>query len=104
MDTPEFLAIALIPGVVLFVIWKQWRRALHADYIRTHSFPSGLYRKLQTRRTELTLKDCQLIGHELRRFFLAYLESGCRFASMPSQIADDLWHEMILYIKYWQAF
>jgi hypothetical protein len=104
METTALPAIALIPAIVLLVIGTQWRRAMRAEYIRTYSFPPGLYKKLQTRRPELTLKDCQLIGHGLRQFFLAYLKCGCKFVSMPSQIADDLCHEMILYTKYYEAF
>ena len=40
----------------------------------------------------------------LRQFFLAYLMSGKRYVSMPSQVADDLWHEFILYTRDYDAF
>jgi hypothetical protein len=40
----------------------------------------------------------------LRQFFLAYSRSGKRFVSMPSQVADDLWHEFILYTREYQTF
>ena len=40
----------------------------------------------------------------LRQFFLAYLMSGKRYVSMPSQVADDLWHEFILYTREYDAF
>jgi hypothetical protein len=52
----------------------------------------------------LTAKECQLIAHGLRQFFLTYLKSGRQFVSMPSQAADDLWHELILYTKHYQSF
>jgi len=39
----------------------------------------------------------------LRQFFLAHLKSGRRYVSMPSQVADGLWHEFILFTKNYDA-
>jgi hypothetical protein len=50
------------------------------------------------------LKDCQLVAHGLRQFFLAHLKSGRKFVAMPSQVVDDLWHEFILYTKNYDAY
>jgi len=96
--------ITLILSIALLVVWTRWRRAVRADYIRTFRFPPGIYEKLQARRPELSLKDCQLTARALRQFFLAYLKSGCQFVSMPSQVADDLWHELILYTRHYDEF
>jgi hypothetical protein len=73
-------------------------------YIRTFTLPQGLFDRLRKKHPDLTLKDCQLIAHALRQFFLTHLKSGRKFVAMPSQIADDLWHEFILYTKNYQAF
>ena len=96
--------VILILGIALLVIWSRWRQAVRADYIRTYMFPKGIFDKLQAKRPELSLKDCQLTAHALRQYFLAYLKSGCRFVSMPSQVADDLWHELILYTRHYETF
>jgi hypothetical protein len=96
--------ITLILSITLFIVWTRWRQAARAEYIRTYMFPKGIFDKLQTRRPELTLKDCQLTAHALRQFFLAYLKGGRRFVAMPSQVADDLWHELILYTRHYDAF
>ncbi|WP_347988518.1 hypothetical protein [Methylomonas sp. AM2-LC] len=86
------------------LVWRRWRRSVRSDYIRTYSFPAGLYEKLRKRRPELSLKDCQLAGRALRQFFLAYMQGGCRFVAMPSQVTDDLWHELILYTRHYELF
>jgi hypothetical protein len=96
--------ITLILSIALLVVWTRWRQAVRADYIRTYMFPKGLFDKLQAKRPGLTLKDCQLTARALRQFFLAYLKSGCQFVSMPSQVADDLWHELILYTRHYDEF
>lgn len=85
-------------------MWRRWRRSIRADYIRTYTFPPALYDKLRKRRPELSLKECQLVGRGLRQFFLAYLQGGCRYVSMPSQVVDDLWHEHILYTRHYDLF
>lgn len=98
------LLIILVLAIVLLAVWRQWRKGVRADYIRTYPFPPTLYEKLRQKRPNLSDKECQLVGRALRQFFLAYLQSGCRFVSMPSQITDDLWHEFILYTRHYQLF
>lgn len=96
--------ITLILSIALLVVWLRWRQAVRADYIRTYLFPQGLFAKLQARRPELSLKDCQLTARALRQFFLAYLKSGRQFVAMPSQVAGDLWQELTQYPRHYEAF
>lgn len=99
-----FIAISLFLGLLLVWLWRRWRIAMRAEYIRRYTFPNGLIEKLQKRRPELFSKDCELVGRALRQFFLAYLHGGRQFVSMPSQLADDLWHEFILYTRHYELF
>ena len=103
MKLAAFVIIATLL-LLLTLLWRRWRRSVRADYIRTYTFPPALYEKLRKRRPELALKDCQLVGRALRQFFLAYLQGGCRYVSMPSQVTDDLWHELILYTRFYDNF
>ncbi len=96
--------ITLILSIALLVVWLRWRQAVRADFIRTYRFPQGLYAKLQAKRPELTLKDCQLAARALRQFFLAHLKSGRQHVAMPSQVVDDLWHELTLHTQDYKAF
>lgn len=104
MSTFLLAAICLILAIALISVWSRWRKAARADYIRTYMFPPGLLDKFGFKRPELSLKEKQLVAHALRQFFLAHLKSGCKFVSMPSQVADDLWHEFILYTRHYEAF
>ncbi|AZC24071.1 MULTISPECIES: hypothetical protein [Pseudomonas] len=100
LPTVAALALALL-------FWRR-QKALAAlrreAFIRSFSLPPGLFTPLRTRHPHLTLKDCQLVAQGLRQFFLAYLKSGQRYVSMPSQVVDDLWHEFILHTRDYQAF
>ena len=78
---PTLLAL-LFASALAYLHWR-WRTAVQAEFIRTFTLPAGLYEKLRQKRPHLSLKECQLVGHALRQFFLAYLKSGRDFVSMP---------------------
>ena len=99
--TAVWLAVALATIVVMFRKWTALRRA---EFIRTFHWPPGLLERLEKRRPGFDRKDSALVSQGLRQFFLAYLMSGKGFVSMPSQIADDLWHEFILYTREYDSF
>lgn len=93
--------------IVLWLLYGFWRRhvALRREaFIRQSALPKGLFERLRKHHPDLSLKDCQLAAHALRQFFLAYLKSGRGYVSMPSQAADDLWHEFILYTRAYDHF
>jgi hypothetical protein len=101
------IAVFVVCGVlavVLAVMWTRYRRLKREHYIRDFALPRGLYERLRKRRPALDAKDCALVARGLRQFFLAYLKSGGKFVSMPSQVVDDLWHEFILYTKAYDEF
>lgn len=104
MGTFFFAAISTILTLILLNVWSRWRTAARADYIRTYMFPKGLLEKFATHRPELSVKERQLVARALRQYFLAHLKSGRQFVSMPSQVADDLWHEFILYTRHYESF
>jgi hypothetical protein len=98
------IMIAIVPTVLLVVIGTQWRQARRANFVRDFRFPAGLFGALGKRHPQLRGGDLQLVGRGLRQFFLAYLRGGRRPVSMPSQVADDLWHAFILHTRAYDAF
>jgi len=97
------VACFLLAALCAF-LWQRQLTLRREAYIRGFVFPKGLFEKLRQHHPHLTAKECQLVSHGLRQFFLAHLKSGRRYISMPSQVADDLWHELILYTKNYQSF
>jgi hypothetical protein len=98
---------AILAGVGLFIgakLFSKWRTLRRAEFIRTYRWPRGLLERLEKHRSGLERKDSALVSRGLRQFFIAYLMSGNRYVSMPSQVADDLWHEFILYTREYDAF
>ena len=95
-----FMALAFVS----FKLWQHRQAQAREAYIRTFPFPKGVFAKVIVKYPQLSAKDMELVSHGLRQFFLAYLKSGKQYVSMPSQVADELWHEFILYTKSYQAF
>jgi len=99
------LTVAGVAGFVLHGVWRRYRQLmLREQYIRSFMFPRGVFEKLTQARPGLDVKQQQLVARALRQFFLAYLKSGCRRVAMPSQAADELWHEFILFTRNYQKF
>jgi len=96
-------AFAASIAIVVF-LWARYNVLRREAFIRNAELPRGLFDKLRARHPHMTVKDCQLVAHGLRQFFLAYLKSGRKFVSMPSQVVDDLWHEFILYTRNYENF
>lgn len=104
MSTFVFAAISGALSVALVIVWSRWRISARADHIRNYMFPRGLIDSFGIMHPELNLKERQLVARALRQFFLAHLKSGCKFVSMPSRVADELWHQFILYTRHYEAF
>jgi hypothetical protein len=103
MDPLIIFICAVLIALTVFVL-RHWLQLRRAEFIRTYRLPRGLLRKLMEHHPELALKDSALVSRGLRQFFIAYLMSGKKFVSMPSVVADSLWHEFILYTREYQRF
>lgn len=84
--------------------WSWQRRAQRLRYLRETPLPPGLYDKLRKKRPDIAPEYYPFVNRALRDFFAAYLLSGCKPVSMPSQAADELWHEFILYTRNYDHF
>jgi hypothetical protein len=92
---------AFFIAIVGSLIYTRHRRL---RFIDTYVWPPGLIAKLKRRHPTLTPSQIDRVGLGLKQFFRAYLRGNCRHVSMPSQAADDLWHEFILYTKAYDEF
>ncbi|MFC5419467.1 glycine-rich domain-containing protein [Bosea eneae] len=97
------IIIGMMVAVVLLLVagkaLASYKRLRRAEFIRRYPWPRGLLDKLDAHHPGFTRKETALVSEGLRQFFLAYLNSGRREVAMPSQVADDLWHEFILYTR-----
>jgi len=102
--TPTVIVICGLAAGLATLLGLRRLRARREAYLRAYTFPASLFEKLRERHPALTPEQYLLVEQGLRQFFLAHHKSGREFVSMPSQIADDLWHEFILYTRLYQQF
>lgn len=102
----ESIALVAVMGLagVSLLAWRLHVARRREAHIKHFAFPKGVFAKVIAKHPHLTPKDMELVAHGLRQFFMAYLKSEFQHVSMPSQVADDLWHEFILYTRHYQAF
>ena len=96
--------VAGIAGIVGYSLWYKLRELKRAEFIREYQWPAGLLSRLEATYPQFERKESALVGNGLRQFFLAYLKSGQKYVAMPSQAADELWHEFILYTQAYNDF
>ncbi len=89
----------LLAVAALALFLQVWRRSIRERYVRESPMPQFLKRKLRETYPHLSAKDCDLVEHGLRQFFLACSRSKKQFVAMPSKAADAMWHEFILHTK-----
>ena len=102
--TLPLMILLVILAFLLIGVWRKLRELRRIEFIRAYTLPAGLFDRLRKQRPTLSIKDCQLVSHALRQYFLTYLKSDRQFVSMPSQVVDELWHEFILYTKNYEQF
>lgn len=96
--------VMAIMAMVILARRNKQQMAKREAYIRSFAFPQGILRKVHDKHPQLSQKELELASLGLRHFFLAYLKSSYQPVAMPSQVADDLWHEFILYTLKYQNF
>lgn len=104
MTAGASIVLAFLATIAAVTLFRKWQHLRRAEFIRTYHWPAGLLERLEKRRPGMERKNSALVSRGLRQFFIAYLMSGKRYVSMPSQVADDLWHEFILYTREYDRF
>lgn len=87
--------IVVVLGIVVAVLAAWVVQSRRLEFIRRHRMPARLLADLRQRHPQLTQRDAELVASGLRQFFVAAARSHGRSVSMPSQVADDLWHAFI---------
>lgn len=99
----KFILLALIAGG-LWLAWRNWRRASQANFIVAFPLCERLDRRLAACRPELDEAQRKEVFEALRDYFLICNAAGRRMVAMPSQAADDAWHEFILFTRQYDSF
>lgn len=98
--------IVLISLLVLasVLLWRNWSRQRRGAYIAAYPYQRFLDKRLATRRPELSAEQRNEVFAALDDYFQLCRKAGRHMVAMPSQAADDAWHEFILFTRQYDKF
>jgi uncharacterized membrane protein YgcG len=91
--------LLFVPSAIGLILGLAFINSLRRKFIRESILPLHVQVKLQKIYPHLSNSNTDLVMQGLRQFFLAYSQSQKKFVAMPSQVADEAWHEFILDTK-----
>ncbi len=99
MHHNHFLLNYMALGIGLLIVGLLLRQVFRGGRdrrIRRHDFGGAARLALRRKRPELDSAQLDLAWQALRDYFRICLRAGKRRVPMPSQLADDAWHALIL--------
>ena len=102
----EFVVMFVIALAIsaCMIYYKHSRDQRREQCIQDFMPPPEMLDVMRVRYPHLSMADCETVVQALRQFFLAHLRNRMFFMSMPSQVADALWHEFILSTRLYEEF
>ena len=98
------LVIIGVLALLAVVFWRNWSRQRRASYLDRFPLQRMLDQRLAARRPELNAEQRTQVFVALNDYFHLCRKAGRRMVSMPSQAADDAWHEFILFTRHYDKF
>lgn len=94
-------------AVVLFAsvyVVRKLSNSGRAAFIESFRFHPVLIERVRRKRPELDDSQMGMVCDALQDFFVFNMQAGRKMVAMPSQVADDLWHEFIIFTKPYKQF
>lgn len=99
----KIIVIAILL-LIATVLWRHWSRQRRATYIDAFPYQRMLDQRLAARRPELSETQRSEVFAALLDYFAICNKAGRRMVAMPSQAADDAWHEFILFTRQYDKY
>lgn len=97
-------AIAIVFFMVMIGLRKRKKQLRQAAFVDAYIFPTKLKQQLQLKYPHLSDAECERVFAGLREFFHINRMARKRQVAMPSQVVDEVWHELILFTRHYDAF
>jgi hypothetical protein len=102
MVTKAILLVMAVTGVAL--TWRTLSRKSRHRFLASYRMPDAVLKRFSAKRAALNDAQTRLVQRGLLQYFQICQRARGSFASMPSQVADDLWHEFILFTRNYEHF
>jgi hypothetical protein len=98
------IVLILLALFVLAAIYRALANKRRHRYLTEYQVPDAVLKRFRLKRQELTEEQSSQVQAGLQQYFHICQRARGRFVSMPSQVADDLWHEFILFTRNYEVF
>ncbi len=99
-----YLTVVGIAGFIGVRKWRSYAQQQRAAFIDQYQFPPAISRKVGEKYPHLSASDVARVIRGVRVYFHLCNVAGKRMVSMPSQVVDVAWHELILFTREYQRF
>lgn len=97
--------IVLGIALIFILIWyRKFAKSRRKRFIDSYAFPASIREKIRQKYPHLSHQQTEEVVCGLREYFQICNLGGRRFISMPSQVVDVAWHELILFTKAYELF
>lgn len=96
------IAIAIIAVIAKFLHRGGQNKQL--DFIDNYQFHPAIRKKVAAKHPQLNDSQLDLVFDGLRDYFHICNKANRKMVSMPSQVVDDAWHELILFTRAYQQY
>ncbi len=90
--------------VVFIAIYRRWVKISRQRFLERFELPAAVVERARAKLPALSPEQEQWVQQGLQQYFQICVAAKGKFVSMPSQAADVLWHEFILFTRNYESF
>ncbi len=97
-------ALIIVVAIFIYIKFSVKNKSKSLANIEEFKFPATIRDKIKDKYNHLNDADLDKVEKGLKEWFYVCYFAGRKPVSMPSQVVDDAWHELILFTKLYQNF
>ena len=98
------IILLLLLAVTAIILYRKWIARSRREFLNQYRMPDAVVGRFRQKHPDLSSAQEALVREGLEQYFQICQRARGRFVSMPSQVVDDLWHDFILFTRYYRVF
>ena len=100
----EYILIFIVIIISIWLYLRKSRQKRQLKFIQNYKMPKPIVDRFREKYTKLSSEDATLVSKALMEYFYLCNMANGKMVSMPSRVADDLWHEFLLFSSVYENF
>lgn len=98
------IVLLLVLAIAAIILFSKWIKKSRQQFLDRYRVPDAVVDRFRLKHPELNDEQRIMVQKGLRQYFQICLRARGKFVPMPSQVADDLWHDFILFTRNYRNF